>query len=82
LNKPNHIVLPRRNAVKACRAFLLWDPTDWPDGDDCRLYLPAGNRVGFMSMRKATSCPLMPGAKDVALVAVPGGRHDEAGHQG
>jgi len=50
------------------RAFLLWDPADWPDGVDFQLYLPGENRVVVMSMRQATSYPLMLGTKDVELV--------------
>ena len=50
------------------RAFLLWDPTDWPAGVDYQLYLPGENRVVVMSMRQATSYPLMLGAKEVELV--------------
>ncbi len=50
------------------RAFLLWDPTDWPAGVDYQLYLPAENRVVVMSMRQATSYPLMLGDKAVELV--------------
>jgi hypothetical protein len=50
------------------RAFLLWDPADWPDGVDFQLYLPGENRVVMMSMRQATSYPLMLGTKNVELV--------------
>jgi hypothetical protein len=50
------------------RAFLLWDPSDWPDGVDYQLYLPGENRVVVMSMRQATSYPLTLGEKDVELV--------------
>lgn len=50
------------------RAFLSWDPKDWPAGVDFQLYLPGENRVALMSMRATTSYPLQLGARAVEVV--------------
>ncbi|MBK9776345.1 MAG: hypothetical protein IPP62_08320 [bacterium] len=50
------------------RAFLTWDPADWPAGVDFQLYVPTENRVAVMSMRRTTSYPLVLGSKAIEVV--------------